>query len=167
MKASPVFPLIFCPIYYPLLCAFDPCCTPEWLKERVINLWLSSVCLLWAERDSLVYFPNLFLTPSVVICVFPAGGAGSDLSLHGEAASDHRPDGVLPGGHQGERPQWIPAGNTHCQWGALEQGTGQPPLPLLLVLGWVKSREHISLCVLWDGTSTHILYSSRSTDTRV
>lgn len=42
-----------------------------------------------------------------------AGGPGSDLPLHGEAASDHRADGVLSGGHQGERPQWFPTGQIH------------------------------------------------------
>lgn len=39
-----------------------------------------------------------------------AGGERPDFSLHGEAAADHGADGVLPGGHQGERPQRLPAG---------------------------------------------------------
>lgn len=40
-----------------------------------------------------------------------AGGSGSDLPLYGEAASDHRADGVLSGGDQRERPQRFPTGN--------------------------------------------------------
>lgn len=54
-----------------------------------------------------------------------AGGARPDFSLHGQAAPDHGPDGVLPGGHQGERPQRLPAG----RWGAARvwatRGTGR------------------------------------------
>ena len=48
----------------------------------------------------------------VCVCVCP-GGAWPDHTLHHEATSDHRHDGVLSGGHQGERPQRLPAGTPH------------------------------------------------------
>lgn len=48
--------------------------------------------------------------PPIIPLFFPPGGPGSDLPLYSEAASDHGADGVLSGGHQGERPQWFPAG---------------------------------------------------------
>ena len=39
-----------------------------------------------------------------------ADGLGPDQSLHTEAAPVHGADGVLPGGHQGERPLRVSAG---------------------------------------------------------
>lgn len=86
-------------------------------KGLLINIWLSSVCLLYkciilAKLKSLVAVSSFFsLFPSPFIYFFsPPGRPGSDLALYGEAASDHGADGVLPGGHQGERPQRISAG---------------------------------------------------------
>lgn len=61
--------------------------------------------------------PLVFLFPllPVLFCVVFPGGPGSDLSLYSEAAPDHGADGVLSGGHQGERSQWFPTGTrTRC-----------------------------------------------------
>lgn len=104
----------------PSLCVFSSCSTPEWLHEKK-GCWLTYDYPQYACCISALYLQNwspslLFLlsSPSFLPLLFmffsPPGRPGSDLALYGEAASDHGADGVLPGGHQGERPQRISAG---------------------------------------------------------
>lgn len=80
---------------------------PSWLPPLLLLLLLHLPCLFFCLFFCLF---SLFIPSSFPL--FP-GCSGSDLPLYGEAASDHGPDGVLSGGHQGERPQWFPPGQRH------------------------------------------------------
>lgn len=70
------------------------------------------------------------LPPPLFLSLSPADGLGPDQPLHPEAAPVHWPDGVLPGGDQGGRPLWVPAGE-HPFPGGLSQTFPQCPLLLL------------------------------------
>ena len=71
--------------------------------------------------------------------LFITDGLGPDQSLHTEAASVNRADGVLPRGDQGERPLWLPTGEPEHWEDPGRLGflpPNPPPLPKLLrVLG--------------------------------
>lgn len=78
------------------------------ISSICLLLLLHSICQTGFSRGC--FYSS---SPSSSLFFLSPGGSGSDLPLHGEAASDHGADGVLPGGHQGEWPQWFPAGTMH------------------------------------------------------
>lgn len=62
------------------------------------------------ERFFQLFFHVSVAQSSSALSVTLSGGAGPDHPLHHEAATDNWHDGVLPGGPEGKRPQWFPAG---------------------------------------------------------